>query len=213
MTSRGDRREIPFAWRIRSLPRWVEVVPGLLYAASAVLKPLILNRLCGPDPWEAANTVLWPVEVLLAYVLLAPRSVAPPEGPPDSVNDHLRQTLRVRENRRRAAARRLGGLLGALLSAGALAVLTFLHFFGSRWNLRAADTSACGCFGPVELPYPAHAAVLLVMTACLGAVFLHGETLLAEGRPPPDTGLAATGLSSGPGPGIPEAGPHGTTVA
>jgi hypothetical protein len=160
----------------------VEVLPGLLYAASAVLKPLKPQYMCGPDPWDAANAVLWPVEVLLAVALLAPRTVAPPERPPVCVNDHLLRALRERENRRRADLRRLGGLGGALLSAGALAVLSFLHFFGSRWNLRAADTSACGCFGPVELPFPVHVAVLLVMGACLGAVFLHEEQRLAEER-------------------------------
>ncbi len=145
---------------IRRLPRWVGAFPGLVFATSAVLKMFPGGTLC-TSPWEAANVVMWPVEVLLAIVLLA-KPGADGAG--------------VTTPRRR----RLAGLFGALLLSGAAALLTLLHFLGPRWNLEGSDVSACGCFGPVRLPYGVHMLLLGGMIACLGAVFLHEERVLRE---------------------------------
>jgi hypothetical protein len=141
------------------------VVPGLIFAISALLKPLSSNKLCGFDPWGLANAVMMPAEILLAWFLLSTR-----KGLVDAS---------VVANRRRLAA-----LFGALLMAGAMALLTFLHFWGPLWNMAGADISGCGCFGPIELPYGVHMAVLGGMVACLVAVFLHEETVFRE-RPQP----------------------------
>ena len=137
------------------------MIPGLVFVISAVLKPFAGNYLCGEDPWEAANLVMWPAEVWMAWSLLVPG-----EG-------SIRGLLAGRR-------RRLASLFGAPLMFGAMGVLTFLHFFGHYWNLKAADVSACGCFGPVLLPYGLHMVILGLTVACLGAVFLHEETQLME---------------------------------
>ena len=145
----GAPRALRLPWRIRSLPRWVAVAPALVYLASAVLKPMKGGLLCH-DPWELTNLLLWPVEIALALLLL--------RGSPHR--------------------RRLAALFGLILSVCAAALLTFVKVFGPGLNLAAAVHS-CGCFGPIDLPYPAHMALLAGMAACLGAVFLHEETVLS----------------------------------
>lgn len=140
-------------WRVRMLPRLVVLFPGIVFLLSFILEPFKPNYLCGPDPWEGVNALMWPTSIVLSYMLLAGN----------------------------AHRRRLGALFGFLITVGSAALLTFVKVLGPGLNLAAAFHS-CGCFGPIELPYPAHMALLAGMAACLGAVFLHEETRLAEAR-------------------------------
>jgi hypothetical protein len=54
--------------------------------------------------------------------------------------------------------REFGSLLGSSAMAGAAALLTWAHLTGR-------DVSRCGCFGPIEMPYGAHMAVIVVLFA------------------------------------------------
>ena len=150
-------------WRVRTLPRWVFLAPGFVYLASVVLYPFKPQYLC-EDPWEGANLLLWPVDLALALMLL----------------------------KGTAQSRRLAALFGHVLSCSAMVLLTFLRLFGRRLNLAAAEFS-CGCFGPIDLPYPVHMALLAGMAACLAAVFLHEETVLTGGEMPSTATRIPTG--------------------
>jgi hypothetical protein len=57
--------------------------------------------------------------------------------------------------------RELGALLGCATMAGAAALLTWAHLTGR-------DVRTCGCFGPIELPYAGHLALVAVLfISCL----------------------------------------------
>lgn len=154
-------RSVPLRlpWRIRRLPGWVRGFPVLVLSASVVLRILKPNYLCGPDPWEAANAAMTFAEIGIVGCLVA-RAKTPVGA--------------VAAARRR----RLAALLGTLLMIAAMALLTFLHFLGPRWNLKAADVSECGYFGPIPLPYGVHMALCAALVASLGVIFLHEETVL-----------------------------------
>jgi hypothetical protein len=127
-----------------------------VFLLSALLKTFAPLTLCGPDPWDPLNAAALPLEVLLAVVLLGSRD---------------------------RARRSLAALTGLAFTMGALVVLTAVEFLGPRYQWEAAGRS-CGCFGPVELPYAAHLALLLVMAGCLAATWVHEEshrTPLKEG--------------------------------
>lgn len=70
--------------------------------------------------------------------------------------------------RRPGAGRRFAALLMTLLMPGTAAFLTLAH-------LRGYDVRSCGCFGPVELPYPAHIVVCAAVCAASALVLLREE--------------------------------------
>ena len=72
----------------------------------------------------------------------------------------------------RPRMREFGALLGAAAMAGAGAVLTWAHLMGR-------DVRGCGCFGPIEMSYGTHMAVIAVL---FGLCVL---TMSAAEEPPP----------------------------
>jgi len=134
-------------WRVERMPRALPGVLAVLMFASAAAKVMKPNYLCGPDRWEAANGVMFVVEFLLALGLAA-----------------------------RPARRRFAALSGALVFLGAAALLTYLEVVFLLGNRTVASVRDCGCFGPIEMPYAGHMAVIAVLVAGFAWVFLVEET-------------------------------------
>jgi hypothetical protein len=65
--------------------------------------------------------------------------------------------------------RRLAALFWAALMPCVAVFLVYMHH-------RGYDVEGCGCFGPVELGLTTHLAVIGILCAVAGAVFLREET-------------------------------------
>lgn len=141
--------------------------------------PWRIRRLPEWVPWAAATAFL--ASALLKLIQPNDLCVEHPWEPANSLMLFLEfpMAFLIASKRRRS----FGALLGCGTMIGAAGVLTLGH-------LRGRDVRTCGCFGLVEMSYPAHLAVIAVLFGLCSAILLGSH----EGAPtalPPDAHRAS----------------------